>query len=263
MITAKIRPYFEVFGRYMPLLNHLVQRDIKLKYRRSALGIFWSLLSPLLMMVVISLVFSFLFRFDIPNYPVYVLTGQLIFNNFNESTTGSMSSIIGASHLIRRVYIPKYIFPLQKIVFSFVNLMFSFIALIIVMIATGQPFTFVTLLFPLPMILLFFFELGCGLILASLAVFFRDVMHFYSVLITALTYLTPLFYPIEILPDYMQTVVKFNPIYWFVTMFRQPILYNTVPSLTQFILCSLFALVAMIIGLSLFKKTQDRFILYV
>ncbi len=263
LITARLRPYFEVFGRYTPLLSHLVQRDIKLKYRRSALGILWSLLSPLLMMVVMSLVFSFFFRFDIPNFPVYVLTGQLIFNNFNESTTGSMSSIIGASHLIRRVYIPKYIFPLQKIVFSFVNLMFSFIALVIVMIVTGQPFTFATLLFPVPMVLLFFFELGCGLILASLAVFFRDVMHFYTVFITALTYLTPLFYPVEILPGSIQTLIKFNPLYWYVTMFRQPILYSEVPTITQFILCSLFALVALIVGLVLFKKTQDRFILYV
>ncbi len=263
MRTLNMKAYFSVFNKYIPLLSHLVQRDIKVKYRRSVLGILWSLLSPLMMMVVMSVVFSYFIKFDIPNFPVYILTGQLIFNNFNESTTNSMSSIIRASYLIRRVYIPKYIFPLQKIVFSFVNLMFSFIALIIVMIATGQPFTLNTLLFPIPLILLFVFELGCGLILAALTVFFRDVMHFYTVFITALTYLTPLFYPVEMLPAYMQQIIKINPLYWYVTTFREVILYDNTPTLLQLGICSLWAVVALFFGLLLFKKTQDKFILYV
>ncbi len=260
---TKVLGYFQVLFRYWPLLSHLIKRDITLKYRRSVLGILWSLLSPLMMMVVLTVVFSYFMRFEIPNFPVYVMTGQLIFNTFNDATTGAMSSIMGASHLIRRVYIPKYVFPMEKVAFAFVNMIFTFSALLLVMVVTGQPFTLHTLLFPIPMILLFFFMLGCGLILSALVVFFRDVMHFYTVFMTALTYLTPIFYPVDMLPGYVQQIIKINPLYWYVSFFRQVILYNSMPTAEQLILCTLFAGVALIIGLVLFKKTQDKFILYV
>ncbi len=260
---TKTIAYFQGFIRYWPLLTHLIKRDVTLKYRRSALGVLWSLLSPLLMMLVMTTVFSYFLRFEIPNFPVYLMAGQLIFNSFNEATTGAMSSVITASHLIRRVYIPKYVFPMEKVMFAFINMMFSFLALLLVMIITGQPINGYTLFFPIPMILLFVFELGCGLILSSLAVFFRDVMHFYTVFIVALTYLTPLFYPVDMLSPYMQQVVKINPLYWYVSFFRQGILYNQPPTIEQVVLCTLFAVVALILGLLIFKKTQDKFILYV
>ncbi len=260
---TKVVAHFHGFIKYWPLLTHLIKRDVTIKYRRSALGILWSLLSPLLMMLVMTTVFSYFFRFDIPNFPVYLMAGQLIFNSFNDATTGAMSSVISASHLIRRVYIPKYVFPMEKVMFAFINMMFSFIALLLVMIITGQPVSVYTLFFPIPMIILFVFELGCGLILSSLAVFFRDVMHFYTVFMLALTYLTPLFYPVEMLPPYMQQIIKINPLYWFVSFFRQGILYNEPPTIEQFVFCSGFAIIALVLGLIIFKKTQDKFILYV
>ncbi len=260
---TKAAAYIHGFVRYWPLLVHLIKRDITLKYRRSALGILWSLLSPLMMMLVMTAVFSYFLRFDIPNFPVYLMAGQLIFNSFNDATTGAMSSVITASHLIRRVYIPKYVFPMEKVMFAFINMLFSFLALLLVMLVTGQPFNLYTLFFPIPMILLFFFMLGCGLILSSLAVFFRDVMHFYTVFMTALTYLTPLFYPVDMLPPYMQQVVQINPLYWYVSLFRQGILYNLPPTAEQLLLCTSFSAVALFLGLIIFKKTQDKFILYV
>ena len=153
---------FMNFYRYRFLLQNLIQRDIKVKYRRSTLGILWSVLNPLLMMFVLTMVFSYFFRFDIENYPVYILSGQLIFNYFTESTSMAMESVIGYAPLIKKVYVPKYIFPLEKTCFSFVNLCFSCIALIVVMLVTGAPFHPTMILALYPMLTLFVFSLEIG-----------------------------------------------------------------------------------------------------
>ncbi len=259
-----VKGQLQTFARYRSLLVHLIERDFKVKYRRSVLGILWSLLSPLLMMIVLTLVFSELFRFEIENYAAYVLSGQLIFNFFSECTSTAMSSMIGSANLIHKVYVPKYIFPLEKAMFAFVNLLISCIALIGVVLVTGVPFTLNMLYFPVTFILIFIFGLGVGLILASLAVFFRDVMHFYGVFITALTYLTPVFYPAkDVLSETQMFYMNFNPMYWYVSMFRNAILYDLPPSVDQIIVCSLVALVSLFIGLVVFKKSQDKFIFYI
>ncbi len=263
MFLKNLPAHFRDFYRYRSLLFHLIERDFKVKYRRSVLGILWSLLSPLLMMLIMAAVFSSLFRFDIENFPVYLLSGQLIFNSFSEATNGAMSSMISASGFIRKVYIPKYIFPLEKAMFAFVNLLFSCLAIIGVMIFTGQPITLNTLFFPITFVFLFVFGLGVGLILASLAVFFRDVIHFYGVFLTAMMYLTPIMYPENILPPFLATAVRFSPIYWFISMFRNAVLYDLPPTVEQLLWCSISSVVALIIGLIVFKKSQDKFILYV
>ncbi|MDD3429317.1 MAG: ABC transporter permease [Oscillospiraceae bacterium] len=255
------------FYRYRFLLTNLITRDIKVKYRRSALGILWSVLNPLLMMLVMSAVFTYMFNdrmgSGIPNFPVYLLTGQLVFNSFNDATTMAMNSVMSAAPLMKKVYIPKYIFPLAKVSFGFVNTLFSMIALIFVMLITGQPFHFINLLGILPLVLLYLFNLGVGLFLSSAVVFFRDIMHFWTVFITALTYATPIFYPVEMLPAWMQSFEAFNPMYWYVTMFRQVVLYAKLPTLNQMIACTLCAVFALVVGGFVFKKTQDSFILYI
>ena len=184
------------FWRYRFLLSNLINRDIKVKYRRSKLGILWSVLNPLMMMCVLTLVFSHIFRFGIKNYAVYILSGQLIFNYFTESTTMSMESVIGYSPLIKKVYVPKYIFPLEKSCFAFVNMVFSLIALVVVMFLTGASFypTFVLAVYPL--FTLFFFSLGVGLFLSSSAIFFRDIIHLWSVFTTVLMYASAIIYQI-------------------------------------------------------------------
>ena len=187
--------YIQSFLKFRPLLNELVARDIKIKYRRSVLGVLWALLNPLLMMIVLSVVFSNLFRFDIENFPLYLLSGQIVFNFFNESTTTAMSSIIANSSLIKKVYVPKYLFVISRVVSVFINLLASFMALIIVMIAMRAELHWTVLLAPVPLLLLVFFSLGVGLILAAITVRFRDIMHLYSVFTTMLMYLTPVIYP--------------------------------------------------------------------
>ncbi len=252
------------FYRYRFLLQNLIQRDIKVKYRRSTLGILWSVLNPLMMMIVLTLVFSYFFRFDIENYPVYILSGQLIFNYFTESTSMAMESVIGYAPLIKKVYVPKYIFPLEKVCFSFVNLCFSFIALVLVMIITGAKFHLTMILALYPMLTLFLFSLGVGLFLSSSSIFFRDIIHLWSVFTTALMYASAVFYPVSILDNTpMQFIINLNPIYWYIDAFRQVVLRGEMFSPNHIVICALCAVIALIVGTKVFKKGQDSFILYI
>jgi len=254
--------YFMNFWKYRVLLNELVLRDLKVKYRRSVLGYLWSVLNPLLMMIVISTVFSYIFRYEIENYALYLLSGQLIYNFYSEATNTSMNSILGNSSLIKKVHVPKYIFPLARTLSSFVNLIFSLVAIIIMFIITDTPITPVIFLFPLPLFYLLLLCTGIGLILSVVTVYFRDMLHLYGVFLTALMYFTPIFYPVSILPDYALTLIKFNPLYHLVGMFRNVILYGNFPSLESNLICLGMGCVSILIGLYFFKRKQDNFILY-
>ena len=251
------------FIKYYDLLIALLLRDIKIKYKRSILGFAWSILNPLLMMIVMSIVFSTIFKTDIKNFPMYLITGQVIFTFFSEATNMAMMSIIGNGGLIKKVYIPKYIFPLSKVMFSFTNMLFSLIAVVIVAIATKLPITPAILLFPLPLIYVFIFSLGVGLLLASYAVFFRDLLHLYGILLLIWTYLTPIFYPITILPENVKKVMMFNPMFVYIDNFREIILYGKVPSLSSNLLCICYSLIALLLGTLAFRKTKDKFIFYI
>ena len=255
--------YFQALKKYRFLLEDMVVRDIKLKYRRSVIGLLWSILNPLLMMIVITAVFQHLFRFEIENFSVYYLTGWVVFNFITEATTGAMTSIIGASALIRKVYIPKYIFPMQKCVFSFVNTLFSLIALFAVMLVLKVDFTWYMLLIPIPLILALIFAIGLGMILATAAVFLRDMIHLYGVFTMVWMYLTPIIYPEEILVGIMQSIMKLNPMYYYVDYLRQVTLYGTMPGLNDFLIMCGCSIASLLIGIAVFKKKQDRFILFI
>lgn len=256
-----MKKYWYNFKKYKYLLLELVRKDIKVKYKRSYLGIIWTLLNPLLMMIVLTMVFSTLFKRNIPNFPVYLLTGKMMFEFFSQATKGAMGSIVGGSSLLKKVYIPKYIFPLSKVLFAFVNLGFSLIALLLVMIVTKTPFNWTLIMLPLPLFYIFLFALGMGLILATYTVFFRDIMHLYGVVLTAWMYFTPLFYPAEIIPKKFTWILKVNPLYHTITMLRNLVLYNQVPTLKDNIICLSFGIFSLIIGLFVFYRKQDKFIL--
>ena len=250
-------------NKYKPLIHELVTRDLKIKYRRSFLGYVWSLLNPLLMMAIMSLVFSYMFRFDIPNYPLYLICGQTLWSFFNESTTASMQSVIANGSLIRKVYIPKYIFPISRVLSSFVTMSFSLAAILIVMLLTRVTFTWKLLLLPIPLAFLLLFCMGIGMALAAMAVYFRDILHLYNVIVMAWMYLTPIFYPISALPEKVAFLLQFNPMYHYVTFFREVVLYGTIPSGTVWLGTVGFALLSFTVGLLIFRKLQRNFILYV
>lgn len=253
----------QAFLKYRHLLSNLIKRDIKVKYRRSVLGVLWSVLNPLLMMAVIVTVFSKLWNNNVPNFPVYYLSGSLLFNFFSEATSQALSSIIGNAPLLKKVYFPKYIFPLERTLFALVNLAFSFLAMLVVLIFMPVKPTVYMLLMPVPIALLFVFSLGVGLILSAVAVFVRDLVHLYGVLLTAWMYLTPVFYPFEILPAWAQPIVRANPLYQYIAYFRNVLLYGNPPTIDQTLICIAYSLVALVAGLLIFHKMQHKFILYI
>ena len=248
---------------YRCLLADLVSRDIKTKYRRSVLGILWSVLNPLLMMLVLTAVFSNIFKFDIQDFPVYYLTGFIMFNFVSEATNFSMTSIIGAAGLIKKVYLPKIVFPLEKCLFSLVNFAFSLIAAVIVFLIVGVQPSWTMLLFFIPVFYLFVFNFGFSLILVTLNTFFRDVGYLYNVFVTLWMYLTPIIYPISVLPGWMQSVVRINPLYHYVEYFRDVTLYGTIPSLETNLICIAYSLIFLFLGVMVFQKNQNKFIFYV
>ncbi|OUO87440.1 ABC transporter [Gordonibacter urolithinfaciens] len=245
------------------VLTSLVTKDFKLKYRRSVLGVLWSILNPLLMMVVLSVVFSFMFRFNIPNYPMYLILGTILFNFMVGATNGAMTSIIQASSLIKKIRVEKLVFPLEKVIFELVNFAISLVAVAIVMIFTQVPLTFNALFLPLLLIYMLLFCAGVGMILSSLAVYFRDVIHLWGVVCTAWTYATPIFYPMDMLSPTMQEAMLFNPMYHYITYFRDIMMWNINPGMMENAICFGMAAFTFVIGLLVFRKSEKRFILYV
>jgi len=248
-------------NRFKHFLRLLVKRDFVTRYRKSVLGVLWSLLNPLLTMLVITWVFSNLFRFQIENFPVYFLSGYMIYGFFNESTTQAMGSVIGNEGIIRKIYVPKYIFPLARVLSSLVNLLFSFIAFLFVFVITGASFQWTMLLLPIPIIYTFVFSLGVAMLMSSMAVFFRDLTYLYGVFTLLLMYMTPIFYPVSIVPERFLPFYGLNPMYHFVDYFRDLALRGTVPDLWSNMVCMGFAFTALCCGVFVFMRQQDKFIL--
>lgn len=265
-----LRAYWRDFVKFIPLLIGLTGRDFKLKYRRSFLGILWSMLNPLLTMLVLTSVFSIILRvqsIDMP-FTVYYITGATLFNFFNEASSSSMSSVIDNASLIRKVYIPKYIFVLEKCSFSCINMLFSLIAMmgvILFYVITGEVQLHLTaFLIFIPVIFVFIFSVGVGLILSAFSVFFRDITHIWGVLITLWTYFTPLIYSIDLLRNHgLEWVVKLNPLFYFVDDFRSLMIRGVFPDMDHFLISFGICGVTLLFGTLIFRKVQDRFILHI
>ena len=254
-----------VYKKYSFLLEQLVSRDFKVKYKRSVLGIVWSLLYPVLMMAVMAIVFSNVFKFSTPgvSYLAYLLIGLTYFNYFSEASNLAMSSVVGNFSLINKVYIPKYIFPLSKCLFVGINFLLTLIPLYVVIIATGTGLCWQHILLPFSFICLFLFTVGMGFILSTISVFLRDMFYIYGIIITIWTYLTPIMYDIKMLNPTFAFVLKFNPLYQFINFARTIILYHNTPTLGQFAGCAISAIIIFLLGIFIFKKKQDKFIYYV
>ena len=248
--------------RYRFLIKQLVDRDFKAKYKRSILGVFWSFLNPLLNMIVQYVVFSNLFMFDISYFRVYLLCGNVIFNYFSESCGMALTSIVGNADLIKKVYVPKYIYSLTRIMSSLINMLISLIPQAAVAQISGLLPNRTYLLLPFPLICLALFCLGLGMLLASAMVFFRDIQFLWGVLTTIWMYLTPIFYPITALPDNIQAIVKLNPLYFFVTFLRSCVIDGLSPEPMMYVQCAMVSLVTLAVGAFVFKKSQDNFVLY-
>ena len=251
------------------ILQQLVTKDFKLRYRRSVLGVIWSVLNPLLMMIIMSFVFSYFLKSgDIQNYPLYLIVGNITFMLMSDATNGGLGSIIGASSLLKKVKIDRWVFPVQKVFSAAVNFAFSLIAVAIVMLFFRIPPTIHMLWMFVALLLLMVFCIGISLLIGALAVFFRDMIHLWSVLLTAWTYLTPIFWDLSLLtnsnaPRIVVWIVKANPMYNYLEIMRSAFVYQNNPSVTVLALAAIWAVIALVIGIAVFKKTEHKFILYI
>lgn len=248
--------------KYSFLIRQLVSRDFKTKYKRSILGVFWSFLNPLLTMCVQYFVFSTIFKSDIPNYPAYLLIGIVSFNFFSEACGMSLTSILGNAGLITKVYMPKYIYPLTRVMSSLVNLAISLIPLLLVCMATGVRFHKSVILALYFLLCLVIFSLGLGLLLSVSMVFFRDTQFLWSVFSMMWMYATPIFYPESILPGNFRWVLRINPLYHFLKNTRMCILDGISPEPFVYFQCFMIALGMLLVGALVFRKNQDKFVLY-
>lgn len=261
---SKNQRRIDVLKQYMPLLKQLVTKDIKLKYRRSFLGYIWSILNPLMIMMIMVIVFQHMFRFNIANYPAYLIIGQTIFNFNSEATNQAMFSITGNAALLKKTYVPKYIFTASKVTSAFVNMLFSLGAMLIVFIVCRVRFNICMIFMPVILLQVYIFSTGLGLFLAQGNVFFRDIQYIYSAFVTAWMYITPIFYPMEQLPENLQWVIKhFNPMYAYIEQFREICLDCIWPNPGLVIYGFIVAFLMLFFGTFIFMRNQDKFILYI
>lgn len=250
-----------LYFRYSFLLKQLVSRDFKNKYKRSVLGMLWSVLNPLLTMSVQYVVFSTLFKSDTENYPVYLLTGIVFFNYFSEAISQGMMSIMGNASLIKKVYVPKYIYPISKVMSSLVNFGLAFLPLFVVMIVTGIRFRPALLLLVFDILCLLCFVTGMVLILTVAMTFFQDTQFLWNVVSMIWMYLTPIFYTESIIPQNMLTVYRMNPMYQYIMFARTCIIDGVSPAPANYLWCILSAAVVLLLGIAAFRKNQDKFVL--
>lgn len=265
-----IKKMLSNFKRYRFLLKQLIIRDFKVKYKRSVLGVVWSLLYPVLMMIVLSIVFSQMFKFKVEgvNYLVYLMTGIIMWNYFSEATNTAMTSVVSNFSLINKVYMPKYIFPIAKCLFVGINFLLTLIPWIILIFITQfgtEPcyFNWGYLVLPYIFICMLMFTIGISMITSCISVFLRDMFYIYGIILTIWNYLTPVFYSIEMLDESLQSIFTYNPLYLFINSARNIVLFNQIPTLSESLILFLVGFCTMFVGIVIFRKKQDKFIYYV
>ena len=252
---------FDTFAEKKFLLKELVKKDLTSKYKDSVLGILWSFFNPLLIMLVFTAIFSMLFGRSIENYPVYFLSGRIIFDFYNAGTKGAMRSIKRNQNLIKKIYVPKYMFSVSTICYEFINFLISFVILFGVMIITGASFHWTIIVSIIPMFFLLCLVFGVGLILAVCNTYFTDVGHLYNVFTLLLMYSSALFYPMEIVPPLVQRIFTLNPVYSAISCFRECISYGILPNISTLLYLAVFSLTTLGIGIVLFKIYEKKLVL--
>jgi ABC-type polysaccharide/polyol phosphate export permease len=249
--------------QYRELVVQFVSRSLKTRYKRSILGIVWTLLNPLLTMIVLTLVFSQVFRFDIENYPVYILSGLVVWNFFSSTTHSSMGEMMWSSELMHRIYVPKSIFAISAAGTGLVNLLISSIPLFLISLVLGLRIGLPVLVMPAAVFLLVLFALGVGLIISTAAVYFADMLPVYEVLLTLWMYLTPIIYPYSLIENipipFLSFVFKLNPMYYLVRLFRTPLFEGVVPDWQTWAIAAAFSISAFLIGGWVFTARANEY----
>lgn len=269
---TKVKGIFLNFKKYWFLMTQLISRDFKVKYKRSVLGVIWSLLNPILMMTVMAIVFSQMFKFKVDgiNYLVYLMTGIVLWNYFSQASNMAMTSVVENFSLINKIYIPKYVFPVAKCLFIGIDFLLTLVPWLGIIALSyfglGEytcHFNIYYLILPYIFFCMLLFTIGISLLLSCVSVFLRDVFHIYGIVLTLWNYLTPVFYSIEILPAKLQFLMQFNPMYQFLTITRTIVVYGKAPSIESLLIITAIGVVMFLVGATIFRKKQDKFIYYI
>ncbi len=259
-----LKKYLKNFMRYRYLLFELVKKNIKLKYRRSYLGILWTLIEPLLTMLVLTLVFGTLFGNDEKSYPVYILCGRLLYNFFSTGSKAGLKAVSGNAAMIKKVYVPKYIYVVAAVLSNFFTFLISLIVLVAVAAVLDVHATVYVFQAVIPLLILFVMTLGIGMILATLNVFFRDIEYIWSVATMLIMYASAIFYKTDrVVNTGNAWIFDINPVYMCIANFRNAILYGQPMSAQYTIASAGIAVVLFVFGAVLFYRKQDKFILFV
>lgn len=245
------------------MLEELIKRDFKQKYKRTVLGMFWSVLNPLLTLLVMRLVFTNFFGRDVQYYTTYIFAGNLMFSYFKEQTNGGMQSLMMNSHIFTKINVPKYMFLLSKSASAVINFGLTLVVFFIFVVLDGVPFHPTVFAMIYPIIMITFFNLGCGMILSALFLFFRDIGYIYDIFTLLLMYMSAIFYKVDNFPAWVQRVFLLNPIYVAIKYVRVVVIDGNLPSLAYHLLLLIYAAVAMGIGCLIYKKYNHRFLYYV
>jgi len=245
------------------LFEELVKRDFKQKYKRTVLGMGWSILSPLLTLLVLDAIFSNYLGGNIPHYVIYLFCGNLVYSFFRESTAGGMHALLNNANIFSKVNVPKYIFLLSKNVSTWINFSLSLCIFYIFVVWEGLPITWLHLYLLYPIFFLIIFNLGIGMILSAYFVFFRDLSYLYDLITLIIMYASCIFYPPTIVPKEFQDWFLANPVYVYINYFRTIVMQGQIPSLEMHVLCAVYAIVALAIGICIYRKYNHEFLYYV
>lgn len=241
------------------LLEEIIKKNFAARYKESVLGIFWSILKPLLIMIILTIIFSTLFGRTIENYPVYLLSGKIIYDFFSSGTTIAMNSIKGNQNILQKTAAPKYVFVIGSVISEFLNFLITLIILIVVMIVTRAPFHILTIPFAiLPLLFLLAMIIGIGSILSILCVYYTDVKHLWSVITMMVMYGCAIFYPMDIIPEPYHKYMILNPIFWIIDQFRDLAIYGVFPNMLNIINAFILSAGILLFGIIVFKRFEKR-----
>lgn len=244
-------------NQYWFVIRELTSREIKRKYARSKLGILWSVLNPLLTMLIMSLIFSTMFARDIENFPMYYLTGSIIWTLFSTATNTAMNALVDNRTLLMKVKMPKQIFVLSRVYTALVNFGYTCIAYVLMIIVMRVHLSWTIILFPIVVVLSLLFSTGISYVLSIVYVFFADIKYLYGVLLTLWMYLSAIFYPVTQLPDFMQRIIEMNPVYVFIAIARDCVIYNTVSEPMMWIKMFVWGIGSFIVGYLIFRRYEN------
>lgn len=260
--SGGVRQTLRELWRYRDLIAVLVQKELKLRYRRSVLGFAWTMLNPLLTMVILSVVFAHILRVKVDKFPVFVLSALLPWNFFVQSVLGGALSIIHNESLLKNVKVPRAVFPMALTTSHLVNLVLALLPLLAVMAWQGVPLRLSLIALPWALLVLWLFTTGVALALAAWTVFFRDLSQIVEVGLTALFYLTPVVYPLSLLPDRYQDLFRLNPMVYVVVPLRTIFFDGSFPRTSDFLVATALSLVVFFAGLAIFRRRENLFLVY-